>query len=158
MSEDTTELPRWNSGEPITSDRLNAMQRGIRAVHTGESLDWFIGPDGTLVIRGSRPRPFSSTSSVLAKVTGFSGLGSGIYNGRILQGALEIDPTQHFELPGSMTVPDTDDCIICNMLEVGITSTTIHSLLINSFVDGWISPGLSTTGKIQVITWAARPL
>lgn len=69
---------------------------------------------------------------VPVKITG-NDTGDAQYNGRILGGTTTAAPGSAFTSPAGMTVPGSDDALICNLDESGLTG---HRLKTNTFLIG----------------------
>jgi hypothetical protein len=71
---------------------------------------------------------------VVVKLTGAAS-GAGEYNGRILSGVSNASPASGLAMPSGMTLPGSDNALVLNTEEDGITG---HRLKANTFATGCV--------------------
>jgi hypothetical protein len=86
-------------------------------------------PPAKLYVFNAPPTP-----TVVVKLSG-TAAGAGEYDGRILGGASSASPAGALTMPAGMTVPATDNALVLNTEEDGISG---HRLQINSFAIGCV--------------------
>jgi hypothetical protein len=95
----------------------------------------------TALIRGTYVTLWAGPNEQLVKVSS-NATGSGLYNGRIMTGNMQISPSADLALPSTMVTPMTDNCLLLNPLETGTVGS--HSLTAGSYYVG-ILTGSTTT-------------
>jgi hypothetical protein len=125
-------------------DAIPGIQQCLTATNLAESAaGTHLLPAGTIVqvfalySRSSPPVKnyvFHATpdATVIVELTG-AAAGAGEYNGRVLDGLSTASPTSALSMPAGMTIPSSDDALVLNVEEDGLSG---HRLKANTYAIG----------------------